>query len=84
MKKIFIASFQIGSFYHSNIVLSDNIEAAEKEYSKYVWYSIKEGSEADLKEAEKKGKPVITIATAEPEAVQTEEAADNDMEVKRV
>ena len=62
-------SFQYSTTtYCSNIAIAENREAVEAYYSKYEWYSIKEATDAEIEEAQRKGKPFITI---EPQ--QTEE-----------
>ena len=61
MANIYLVSFKIGSFYHSNIALAENPEDVKAHYSEYEEVYISDGNEGDLREAERKGKPVITV-----------------------
>lgn len=74
MANIYLVSFKIGSFYHSNIALAENPEDVRAYYSEYTEVSVSDGNEGDLREAERKGKPVITVEHKEAES----------MEVKKV
>lgn len=53
------------TIYCSNIAVAETKEEVEKYYSKYAWYKVNEATEWDIKEAEMKGMPVITIERKE-------------------
>ena len=60
--KIYVVSFQFSeSTYCSNVVFAKSKEEVEKEYSRYSWYDVREGDEHDVREAQKKGKPIIRL-----------------------
>lgn len=47
--------------YCANIAKAESLEDVEKHYNKYCWYTIAEATEGDIREAERKGMPIITI-----------------------
>ena len=49
------------NIYCSNIAIAETIQDVENHYNKYNWYNIDEATEYDIKEAERKGMPIITI-----------------------
>ena len=72
MKKTFRVTFKYSdSVYCGNICIAESIEDVKRAYSKYEWSSVEEATEYDLEEAQKKGKPIITL-----EAPEIEEEAD--------
>lgn len=60
MLKAYRVSFQYSeSTYCTNIATAQNVQEVEKVYSRYQWHKITEATESDLREAERKGMPVI-------------------------
>ena len=59
--------------YCTNVALAENEEAVKEHYSKYNEVFVKDGSEYDLNEAQKKGMPIITIEAKQPEEAQADE-----------
>lgn len=56
----FSVTFQYSeSTYCSNLAMAECREDVEAYYSDYAWFSISEATEGDIREAERKGKPVI-------------------------
>lgn len=53
------------TIYCTNIAVAETKEAVEQYYSNYEWYKVDEATEWDVKEAEMKGMPVITIERKE-------------------
>ena len=70
MANIYLVSFKIGSFYHSNIALAENPEDVKAHYSEYEDVFISNGNEGDLREAERKGKPIITVEHKEADSME--------------
>lgn len=72
-------SFQYSEYiYCTNIAIAENIQDVEKHYSKYAWFNITEATDADIKEAERKGMPIITIEHIEENKEENQE--ENTME----
>lgn len=67
MKKYFNVSFQYSeSVYCANIAHAESAEAVEAHYSeKYEWCKVSEATAADVEEAQRRGKPIIEIETAQ-------------------
>lgn len=58
----FRVSFQYSEFvYGTNIAIAECRDDVEAYYSEYEWCSVKEATEYDMIEAERKGMPVVTI-----------------------
>ena len=71
-------SFQYSEYvYCTNIAIAENIQDVENHYKSRAWYHIEEATESDIKEAEKKGMPIIIIEHIE------ENQEDEEMEEKR-
>lgn len=67
-------SFQYSEYvFCTNIAIAECKEDVEKHYSNYAWFSIAEATTEDVKEAERKGMPIVTIEHAEEQAEATEE-----------
>lgn len=80
MEKIFNVTFHYsGSTYCSNVAIAACEADVKAHYSKYDEVIISEGSENDLKDAEKRNKPVIRCEAA-PAPVETAAPAENDIE----
>lgn len=76
--KYYNISFQYSeTTYCSNIALAADQATVEQHYSNYPWYNITEATESDLREAERKGKPIIDLTEKEPETA-AEEATEPD------
>lgn len=67
MKKYFNVSFQYSDgVFCANIAHAESAEAVEKHYSeKYEWCKVSEATAADVEEAQRRGKPIIEIESAE-------------------
>lgn len=76
MKKYFNVSFQYSdSVYCANIAHAESAEAVEVHYSaKYEWCKVSEATAADVEEAQRKGKPIIEIETAQKKHEDTKTA----------
>lgn len=59
------------SSYCANVVLSDSYEAVENHFAGCSWLYIAEGTDADIREAERKGMPLYTI---QPEELKKDDA----------
>ncbi len=59
--KYYNVSFQSGTVFCSNIAQAQDAETVAAHYSKYEWHHITEATEGDVKEAQRKGKPIITL-----------------------
>jgi len=61
-KKIFNVTFHwSGSTYCSNVVIAQDAEQVASHYSEYDCVYIEEGREYDVKDAERRGKPIIRL-----------------------
>lgn len=61
-KKYFYVSFKWDDVvYCSNIAHAENVEAVEKEYSKYSWHHIRDVQVGELEMAKRKGMPIIEL-----------------------
>lgn len=70
-------SFQYSeNIYCTNIAIAENIQDVENHYSKYAWFNITEATDGDIKEAERKGMPIITIEHQEEEKEEGEKMAN--------
>lgn len=67
MKKYFNVSFQYSeSVYCANIAHAESAEAVEAYYAeKYEWCKVSEATAADVEEAQRRGKPIVEIESAE-------------------
>lgn len=63
------------TIYCTNIAIAENIQDVENHYKARAWYHIEEATEGDIREAERKGMPIITI-----EHIEEEKEEDNNME----
>lgn len=64
----FKVSFKYSEYvYCTNIAIAENIQDVEKHYSDREWYNIEEATDGDIKEAERKGMPIVTIEHIEEE-----------------
>lgn len=73
----FKVSFQYSeSTYCSNIAKAETLADVEKHYSKYAWMSVSEADENEVKQAEKKGMPIVEIAHTEEQEDETMTAYD--------
>lgn len=62
MKKVYLVSFPIGSFWQSNVVLAKDIQSVINHYGKkYGSAYVTEGNDNDLKEAKKKKEPIVEL-----------------------
>lgn len=58
----FRVSFKYSEYvYCTNIAIAENIQDVENHYSNREWYNIEEATDGDIKEAERKGMPIVTI-----------------------
>ena len=80
MANIYLVSFKIGSFYHSNIALAETAEDVRAHYSEYTEVSVSDGNEGDLREAERKGKPIITVEHKEAESVEVKKVINEALD----
>lgn len=61
-KKYFFVDFKWDDVvFCANIAHAENIEAVEKEYSKYSWYHIRDVQIGELEMAKRKGMPIIEL-----------------------
>lgn len=78
--KYYNVSFQYSeSVYCSNVAHAETVEDVEKHYSGYTWVKVSEASEYDVKDAQRRGKPIIECPHIEDEE-QTEEPAAEEAE----
>lgn len=66
------------TIYCTNIAIAENIQDVENHYKTRAWYHIEEATDGDIREAERKGMPIITIEHIEETKEEKEE--DNNME----
>ena len=60
---IFTVSFKYSeTTYCSNVAIADSAEAVKAYYNKYEEVYVSDGTQADVDEAEKKGKPIVKIS----------------------
>ena len=61
-------SFKSGEVYCSNLAIAESKEDVERHYSKkYEWIHVSEATESEVREAERKGKPIVTVKPEETE-----------------
>lgn len=78
--KYYNVSFQYSeNVYCSNIAHAETVEDVEKHYSKYAWVKVSDASEYDVKDAQRRGKPIVECPHIEDED-QTEEPAAEEGE----
>lgn len=78
--KNYKVSFQYSeNVFCTNIVIAENENDVNKEYSKYAWVSIKEASNYDVEEAERKGMPIVTIEHKEEKKEEVKEMKEENI-----
>lgn len=74
--KYYNVSFQYSeNVYCSNIAHAETVEDVEKHYSEYAWVKVSDASEYDVKDAQRRGKPIIEVPHIEEAAEVEEEPA---------
>ena len=62
MKKYFSVSFKYSeNVYCSNVAHAESAEDVKNHYSKYKWVSVSECGEQEVKDARRRGKPIVEI-----------------------